>query len=45
MCGNGIVETGEVCDDGNIVAGDGCNATCTQIEQIAPPTPVAVCGN
>lgn len=28
-CGNGIVETGEQCDDGNMVAGDGCSATCT----------------
>jgi uncharacterized repeat protein (TIGR01451 family) len=30
-CGNGIVETGEQCDDKNNVAGDGCSATC-QIE-------------
>lgn len=28
VCGNGIVETPESCDDGNLVAGDGCNATC-----------------
>jgi hypothetical protein len=27
-CGNGVVETGEECDDGNKVSGDGCNATC-----------------
>jgi cysteine-rich repeat protein len=25
-CGNGVVETTEACDDGNTVAGDGCNA-------------------
>jgi len=27
-CGNGMVEAGEACDDGNLAAGDGCNATC-----------------
>lgn len=27
-CGNGIAEAGETCDDGNLAAGDGCNATC-----------------
>ena len=27
-CGNGVVETGEACDDGNLVDGDGCSAHC-----------------
>jgi TonB family protein len=27
-CGNGRVETGEECDDGNRTAGDGCSANC-----------------
>ncbi len=27
-CGNGLVEAGEVCDDGNGTSGDGCSATC-----------------
>jgi cysteine-rich repeat protein len=27
-CGNGLVEPGETCDDGNGAAGDGCRATC-----------------
>ncbi len=27
-CGNGVVELGEGCDDGNIVDGDCCSATC-----------------
>ncbi len=27
-CGNGIIETGEECDDGNKVDGDGCTANC-----------------
>jgi MYXO-CTERM domain-containing protein len=29
FCGNGIVEAGEVCDDGNSVGGDCCAADCT----------------
>ncbi|MDY0000975.1 MAG: DUF4215 domain-containing protein [Polyangia bacterium] len=36
-CGNGVTESGEECDDGNTVSGDGCSATCT--------TEAAVCGN
>ncbi len=28
VCGNGTVETGEQCDDGNKQSGDGCSATC-----------------
>lgn len=27
-CGNGRVDTGETCDDGNILSGDGCSPTC-----------------
>lgn len=27
-CGNGAVDTGEECDDGNTASGDGCSATC-----------------
>src|SRR5713101_4358892 len=30
-CGNGVVETGEACDDGNTTSGDGCSSSC-QIE-------------
>ena len=29
VCGNGVVEDGEACDDGNRVSGDGCSASCT----------------
>lgn len=29
VCGNGMLEMGEACDDGNTVPGDGCSATCT----------------
>ncbi len=35
-CGNGFVEDGETCDDGNVVANDGCDPDC-QLEQ--------ACGN
>ena len=28
MCGNGVVEKGEACDDGNFDDGDGCSAAC-----------------
>src|SRR5262249_56829543 len=28
-CGNGVVEAPELCDDGNLVSGDGCDANCT----------------
>ncbi len=28
VCGNGLVETGEACDDGNRIVGDGCDAAC-----------------
>ncbi len=31
VCGNGVVENGETCDDGALLAGDGCGATC-QVE-------------
>ncbi len=28
ICGNGLIEQGEACDDGNPDPGDGCNADC-----------------
>ncbi|MGC6418575.1 MAG: hypothetical protein ACON3Z_15740 [Bradymonadia bacterium] len=38
-CGNGVVDTGEACDDGNHEAGDGCDRRCAQ-----EPRPIgAVC--
>lgn len=36
ICGNGIEETGETCDDGNTDPGDGCNSVC-QLEPVAQP--------
>ncbi len=53
VCGNGVVEGDEACDDGNTVSGDGCNATCSEQDdwdRVAPQTrpgeqdePVAAC--
>ena len=36
VCGNGILEQGEGCDDGNTVNGDGCSSIC-QLECISEP--------
>ncbi len=32
LCGNGQVDVGEACDDGNQVSGDGCRGDCGKIE-------------
>src|SRR5262249_3367966 len=32
-CGNGIIDPGELCDDGNVTAGDGCSSDCRSLEQ------------
>jgi cysteine-rich repeat protein len=32
FCGNGIVDEGEVCDDGNNISGDGCRSDCLSDE-------------
>jgi len=29
FCGDGVVDNGEVCDDGSNTCGDGCESTCT----------------
>jgi cysteine-rich repeat protein len=51
VCGDGVLAGGEACDDGNTIAGDGCNATCG-IEAlsgdtcaVAVPLPLAISGS
>jgi fibro-slime domain-containing protein len=54
VCGNGVVETGETCDDGNSVPGDGCSGVCQTEANYTCATPgqpctftgvVAICGD
>lgn len=46
LCGDGILEPGEECDDGNTITDDGCSSLClgTQPPPGTPP-PAAACGN
>jgi cysteine-rich repeat protein len=30
-CGDGILDGGEVCDDGNVIGGDGCSVDCKSL--------------
>ncbi len=30
-CGDGVVDAGEACDDGNLVEGDGCSTECEEV--------------
>ena len=42
VCGDGIVEPGEECDDGNRVSGDGCSADCrVEVEKLPKDPPEA----
>lgn len=41
-CGNGRIDLGEQCDDGNVTNGDGCSATC-QFEDCSPSSCPAGC--
>ena len=41
-CGNGVVDPGEICDDGNQYSDDGCSATCS-IDNYPPVGPA--CGD
>ena len=43
LCGDGILQTGEACDDGNPVPGDGCSGVCTLEPGYICETPGAPC--
>jgi cysteine-rich repeat protein len=51
VCGNGVVEGPELCDDGNLVDGDGCAANCESVDpqyscaKAGACVFYAVCGN
>jgi len=42
VCGDGHLDAGEECDDGNNANGDGCSSTCVKEN---PPPPPPVCGD
>ncbi|MBU0727335.1 fibronectin type III domain-containing protein, partial [Patescibacteria group bacterium] len=37
MCGDGVVDEGEECDDGNTASNDGCSNVCMEDEDTTPP--------
>lgn len=37
LCGNGLVEAGEACDDGNTTEADGCSSICTVVVSESEP--------
>jgi fibro-slime domain-containing protein len=43
ICGDGMIEPGETCDDGNSVPGDGCSGVCTVEAGYSCPTVNAPC--
>ena len=36
VCGNSVLESGEACDDGNFLPGDGCSASCLIEDNFTP---------
>ncbi len=42
-CGNGVIDAGETCDDGNTLGGDGCSATCQLTAGWVCPKAGALC--
>src|SRR5439155_6182014 len=40
--GDGIVQAPEACDDGNTMAGDGCEADCTMTPASSRPQPIVI---
>ncbi len=45
LCGNGVLEPPETCDDGNVVPGDGCSPACQlEIPNLPPDCTGAIAG-
>ncbi|MBV9946150.1 MAG: DUF4215 domain-containing protein, partial [Myxococcales bacterium] len=50
-CGDGVIQPGEQCDDGNVASGDGCSAYCQIESGYTCPSPghacvpIQTCGN
>lgn len=49
LCGNGVLDPGEVCDDGNLIDNDGCNSWCNMFDAMTGTCTMAgrnkVCSN
>ena len=45
VCGDSILSTGEQCDDGNTIPGDGCSGICTIEPGYVCPTPGMLCSS
>jgi len=45
VCGNGVLELGEVCDDGNDEPGDGCEPDCTSSDDVEPEWTLQIDGS
>jgi len=41
LCGNGFLDPGEVCDDGNVIDGDGCNSWCNMFDGLTGTCTIA----
>lgn len=45
VCSNGVVEAGEVCDDGNAMSGDGCSGSCLFVDDLPNGSDCSAAGN
>lgn len=41
LCGNGRIDPGETCDDGNLINNDGCDSTCSLYDAFSTPCTLA----
>lgn len=45
VCSNGVVEPGEICDDGNTDAGDGCSPACLYVDNLVDGSDCSAIGD